>query len=66
MKELLIFLREFAICILGVTVVFGAIYLFVSMLTNIPRTDQATKYDMNCVTELNEKPLTECGEGSEK
>ena len=34
MKKLLSNLKEWAICVLGIAVVLGAIYLFVSMFTN--------------------------------
>lgn len=54
--------QGFLLGALAVGVVFGAMTLFVLMFTNTPRTDQATKYDLDCVTELNENPLTECKE----
>lgn len=43
-------------------VVIGAMVLFVFVFTSAPRTTNATKYDLDCVTELNENPLTECKE----
>lgn len=57
---------SFILGVLAVGIVLGAMVLFVLMFTNTPRTDKATKYDLNCVTELNENPLAGCKEGSEK
>lgn len=52
----------FIIGVLAAGVVLGVMALAVFFLTSLPRTDQATKYDLNCVSEPTQKPLTECKE----
>ena len=52
----------FILGVLATGVVIGVMVLFVFMFTSVPRTTDATKYDLDCVTELNENPLAECKE----
>ena len=52
----------FIIGVLATGVVLGVMVLAVFFLTSLPRTDQATKYNMNCVTELSSDPLNDCKE----
>lgn len=39
-----------------------AIILVATMVDAVKHTSEATKYDLDCVTELNENPLAECKE----
>ena len=55
-------LYGFIIGVLATGVVFGVMVLAVFFLTILPRTDEAKKYDLDCLTQPIDKPLTECKE----
>lgn len=45
---------------LGIIVIIAIIAVTISILAPYERTSKAQKYDLGCVTQLNEKPLQEC------
>lgn len=50
----------FILGVLTIGIVFGAMVLFVVLFTSTPSTTEAKQYDLNCVAEPIEKPLTDC------
>lgn len=49
-----------ALWVTVIAVLLSAILLLSVIISSTKKAADAVKYDLNCVTESNEKPLTEC------